>query len=439
MNISKLKTASSPRSQLARPLAIPLKSFPDQPLTGNSPPATIDNVRHMLNKNGIVARYNIIKKRTEITIPWLVGTAENADSVAMTHIQSLASRYGMPTGLVPAMVEAIGDENAYNPAAVWMMSKPWDGTDRLLAMCDTITAREGYPVSLKNVLIRKWLLSIAAAALMPHGFRCRGVLTLQGPQGIGKTSWGLSLIDDPMLRKALIKVDHHLDASNKDSLLGIIDHLIGEIGELESSFKRDVSRLKGFLTSMSDKIRRPYGRITVEYQRRTVFYATVNASDFLIDPTGNSRWWTVPVTAIDFDHGIDMQQVFAQLAVDLAEGGQWWLTLEEEAQLEAQNRQHRTFSVIREQLLAFIDPEVENISKCGAFTATEVLQLSGIDRPTNQQAKECGSLLREWFGDPKRIHGREKWRIPARAGTDVFAKAVVTPPPPSTPSKSKFD
>ena len=40
------------------------------------------------------------------------------------------------------------------------------------------------------------------------------------------------------------------------------------------------------------------------------------------------------VIAINFEHGIDMQQLFAQLAVDLEKGEQWWLTPEEEAQAQ---------------------------------------------------------------------------------------------------------
>lgn len=71
----------------------------------------------MLDANGISVRYNIIRKRTEIAVPWLYGTLENRGPVAMTHILSLASRYGVPTGLVPSLVEAIGDENSFNPAA----------------------------------------------------------------------------------------------------------------------------------------------------------------------------------------------------------------------------------------------------------------------------------------------------------------------------------
>ena len=433
MNISQIRAPRAPGANPARAVDIDPKDFPDQPNKGEGPPATIDNVRFMVDRNGITVRYNVIKKRTEIIVPWLVGTAENADSVAMTHIQSLALRYGMPTGLVPSMVDAISDENAYNPAALWMTSKPWDGIDRLPAFCATITARDGYPEALKVLLITKWIRSGTAAALMPDGFRCRGVLTLQGPQGIGKTSWGLRLIDNPMLRDALIKVDHHLDAGDKDSLLGAIDHLIVEIGELDSSFKRDVARLKGFLTADRDKVRRPYGRVAVNYQRRTIFYATVNSSDFLVDPTGNSRWWTIAVESIDFNHNIDMQQLFAQLADEIVDGKQWWLTPEEERMLDEQNSRHLSVSVVRDQVLAIVDPDVSDVSQCRPMTPTEVLQAAGFDHPTNAQAKECATLLRGWFGEPRRIQGRDRWRVPLRAEADV--SPAVRP----KGHKSKFD
>ena len=180
-----------------------------------------------------------------------------------------------------------------------------------------------------------------AAALKPRGFKSRGVLTLQGEQGIGKTSWGLALISDPMLRETVVKVDHHMDGGNKDSLIGAITHFIVEIGELDSSFRKDMARLKGFLTADSDKVRRPYGRTEAEYPRRTIFFATVNESSFLVDQTGNSRFFTIEVERLNYQHTIEMQQVWAQLYVAFQQGDQWWLTGEEEKQLAQINSRHR--------------------------------------------------------------------------------------------------
>ncbi len=414
------------------PVDILMSAFPDKP-AGRSdvPPCTVDNVRHLLNANSITVRYNEIAKRVEIVVPWATGTADNGETVSLTHILSLASRHGMPTGLVPAMVEAIADENAYNPAADWMRSRPWDGKDRLQAFFDTITPQEGYPLELRNTLMRRWVLSIAAAATMPDGVRFRGVLTLQGQQGIGKTSWGLRLINDAVLAQQLIKVDHHLDPGNKDSQLGAINHLICEIGELESSLRRDIARLKGFLTAGTDKVRRPYARAATVTQRRTVFYATVNNVDFLVDDTGNSRWWTIPCKHIDHEHDIDMQQVFAQCLILLKAGEQWWLTAGEEQALERQNSKHRSFSLVRDRLAAVIDLDADPVTG-RHMTASEVLQEAEFSHPTNAQAKEAAAYLRSLFGDSKRVQGRDKWRVPLRSEAPENNK-------PAVPTKSKFD
>lgn len=388
-----------------------LSQLPDQPRSGSDRTlATIANVEAIMTEAGITARYNIIKKKTQILLPNYGGTADNFDNVSLTTIVSLAAQHGMPTGHVGEYVNAIADGHAYNPVADWIRSLPWDGTDRLPAFYATVTEQEGYPVTLKQVLLHKWLLSAVAAALHPkyHG---RGVLTLQGPQGIGKTSWVRSLVSDADLCEAVVKLDHHLDGSNKDTVLLAISNWIVEIGELDSSFKKDVARLKGFLTADSDKVRRPYDRRESEYPRRTVFAATVNESAFLVDTTGNSRWWTIAVAKLDFRHGIDMQQLFAQLAAELAGGGEWWLSLAEEASLAERNARHTMTSVVVERVMEAIDMDARPVK---AFTPSQVLRLAGIENPTNTQAKECGSLLRELFGEPSRIQGLMKWRVPLR-------------------------
>jgi predicted P-loop ATPase len=392
---------------------IDTKSFPDQPRLGTqSIPCTIPNIKHVLLSYGITARYDVIGKKTKIVVPGHIGTHENVSNTASTYINSLAALNGLASGQIPSYVEVIGDENLLNPVADWILSKTWDGRDRLPELYGTLVESEGYPRHLKETLMKRWLLSAVAAALKPNDFHCRGVLTLQGPQSIGKTSWIKSLVPNPVLSEQLVKLDHHLDASQKDSILTAVSHWIVEIGELDSSFKKDIARLKGFLTAGSDKLRRPYARYDSEYQRRTVFCASVNAQGFLIDDTGNSRWWTIAVTSINHQHNIDMQQVFAQLADEFYAGQPWWLTQEEEEQLEWLNARFRVVSALREKLLDAIDMDRSGSpEKCPAMTASEVLMGIGISYPTNPQSRECGAILRELFGESKRICGRDKWRV----------------------------
>ncbi|MBK9011120.1 VapE domain-containing protein [Novosphingobium sp.] len=424
-------TPPAPAVQVAppTPLRANAKEFPDPAIGQGAPPTTIENIAWLLDRLGIITRYNVIKKKVEIICPGVSGTTDNHDNNALTHIISNAARHGMATGNIPAIVDALADRHLYNPVADWITGKPWDGVDRLPLICATLVTVEDFPLDLKAVLMGKWLLSCVAAALLPAGFRARGVLTLQGPQGIGKTSWCRSLIPLPWLRELALKLDHHLDGANKDSILGAIAHWIVEIGELDSSFRRDIARLKGFLTNDRDKVRRPYARVDAEYGRRTTFLATVNQSDFLVDHTGNSRWWTIPVVQIDYEHGIDMQQVFAQLAERLEDGDQWWLTPDEEQQLDAWNSRHRSFSMVDDAISSVVDWDQTDPAAFESLTASDLLSKADLRYPTNPQAKECAAILREHLGEPKRIQGRMKWRVPLRTEASADNATESTRPP----------
>ena len=390
-------------------------SFPNPPREGtSSPPATIPNIKHLLTSYGIHVKSNVITKRLQITMPGQSATLDRGDSTAVTQIISLATFNTIAIGQIWSYIEAIADNTPYNPVAEWIDSKPWDGEDRLPAIYQTLVTADDFPESLKQTLIRKWLLSAVAAAFMPSGFSSRGVLTFQGGQGIGKTNWLKSLVPDAALRQKVVKIDHHLDPNNKDSILGAIVHWLVEIGELDSSFKRDIGRMKGFITSDSDKVRRPYGRTESEYPRKTVFYATVNDHNFLVDSTGNNRFWTLPLKRIDYQHGIDMQQLFAQLAVRFNEGDQWWLTGSEDSELAATNTEHQTQSVVRDLVMEALNLERKVNSGDLLMNPTILLQIAKIERPTNAQCKECGSILRELLGAPKKIKGLVKWRVPLR-------------------------
>jgi predicted P-loop ATPase len=406
--------------------------FPDAPTkTASYLPTTIENLEHILQSSGITVRYNLIKKKIEINIPQFEGTVDNRDNSTLTSIVSLASLHGLAVSQIPAYVELIGDRNAYNPVKDWIMSVPWDGIDRMEEFCGTVVARDGFSTSLKNTLIQKWMLSLVAAALSKQGFYARGVLTLQGGQGIGKTTWGMKLVSDVTMRDEFVKLGHHLDGSNKDSVLAAITHWIVEIGELDSSFRKDVARLKSFLTSNFDKVRRPYARAESDYGRRTVFFATVNQQNFLVDETGNSRFWTIPVESLNYTHVIDMQQVYAQLAVKFEQGDQWWLSAEEESQLTKSNLNYRSVNSIRDMVLDVIDLALIGSPTNEYLTANEVLNRVGVTVPTNPQSRDCGAVLRELCGEPRRIHGRDKWRVPLRRTDPVLVPLTGPRRPPA--------
>lgn len=382
------------------PSRLPKGDFPDQPADGAGRlPNTLENVRHLLGESGVKVRYDVIKKRLHIE--------REGEALSDATLDSLANLNGLNSAFFSGFVSEIGHQNPINPAKDWIESKPWDGTSRLVAFCGTIQADSDYPAALKDLLLVRWLTSVVAAAITETGFRCRGVLTLQGDQGIGKTSWIAALVPAE-LRNEFVKLDHHLDPHNKDSLFIGVRHWITEIGELDSSFKKDVARLKGFLTNDCDKVRLPYDRRPIELPRRTVFAASVNDPNFLIDRTGNSRFWTIPVVKLDYQHSIDMQQLYAEIVVRIGEGAEWWLSKKEEAKLEEANQRFRAVSAIEERLLEQLS---EQEADAKYRTAIQVLKAIGIANPSNAQCREAGQVLRSRYGPPKRVQGRSCWKV----------------------------
>lgn len=404
------------RSDDVFPVRVPIHVFPNQP-PGNEPrlPKTLPNVAYLLKANEVEVSYDVIRKRVRIE--------RRGKTLTESDLISLANFNRLYFPWFPDFVITIAQRNPVNPVAEWIDSQPWDGVDRLPEIYSTVEVEEDFPPTMRDTLIHRWLLSAVAAAKVPKGFRARGVLTFQGAQGLGKTSWINRLVPEDK-RQEWIKLDHHLDAGNKDSILGAVEHWIVEIGELESSFRKDVARLKGYLTNDCDKLRVPYGKRAIEMERRTVHAATVNDQHFLNDNTGNSRWWTLPVTKLDYLHNVDMQQLYAQLAVELADGGEWWLTQPEEQQLEELNRRHRAVSVIAERLLDRLAPDAPN----GQYmTATEVLREVGVNHPSNLQCKEAGATLRLIYGPPKRVQGRDRWRVSIGNSSDYWKQVSVQP------------
>lgn len=411
------------------PLTFPQLSEAGRPL------CTIANIEHMLLKYEIKVSYNVIKKDVIISIPNLKSSKDNFPNVAEAELANLATLNGIYSSNFERFITAIASRNQVNPIMQWITSKRWDEKCRIGDFCQTLVLRDDYDAGFANTLITKWLLSAVAAAASPDEFSSRGVLTLQGPQGIGKTRWIASLIDQPRLASDCILLDHHLDANNKDSLIIACKHWIVEIGELDSSFRKDIARLKGFITNKEDKIRIPYAKRESVFQRRTVFAATVNDEEFLVDHTGNTRWWVLPCLDIEHNHNIDMQQLWAQVYETMFKGvssPQWWLTDDEQAQLENLNTTHKKRTAIEDLLEDALEFDAEE-SQYVRRSASDVLKTAGIQNPTNSQAKECANFLRQRFGHPTRSQGKMRWKVPPIRGENNF------PLPDGSPDKAEED
>ena len=202
--------------------------------------------------------------------------------------------------------DLVMSQRAYHPVREYLTSLKWDGIQRLETMLiDYLGADDN---ALTRAMTRKHFTA-AVARIMNPGCKYDYVLTLIGPEGIGKSTlvkiMGGDWFDDSLT-----------DISGKEAMEQIRGKWLIEMGELTNYKKSTSEAYKAFISKQEDSFRPAYGRHTETYPRQCVFFATTNESAFLKGDTGNRRFWTI-------ECGVDIivKDVFEDLR---AEKDQLW-------------------------------------------------------------------------------------------------------------------
>jgi hypothetical protein len=374
----------------------------------NKPAQVTENISAVLKHKGIVARYNQIKKNTEILIPGMNCVFDEQDNTALTLLIDEVVKSGLSAARVDEMTSAIAAQNPYCPVQSYIESKPWDGHSRIPQFCNQISTSH---VGMAHFLISKWMLQAVAAAYAKKGLSGAGVLVLTGSQGLGKTRLLRDLtadIPDVLLEGATLNPD------DKDSVFTACSHWIVELGELDATFKKsEIAQLKAFLTKSTDTLRKPYARKDSTYPRRTVFAGTVNDLQFLHDPTGNRRFWPLSVDAITRDPSIDYQQLWAEMKFKYDAGETWHLSKIEMQQLNIYSEQFTVTEPAIEKLLKKYD-----FASCVKWQEALMSDIcTAIDMPyaTKGEIQKLASAIRKYNGGqkPRESNGKKYHYVPA--------------------------
>ena len=105
------------------------------------------------------------------------------------------------------------------------------------------------------------------------------MLTLTGPQGIGKSTF-IRFLGKDWFNDSLDTV------KGKEAYEQLQGSWIIEMGELTATKKADIEATKLFLSKTEDIYRVAYGRRTARFPRQCVFWGTSNDKHFLRDKTG---------------------------------------------------------------------------------------------------------------------------------------------------------
>lgn len=301
------------------------KQYHEEPMPGERqkrPQLSIDALENWLGENNIRVRRNLITHRMEVDgIPDGDIDEEQIASQGAAYIHDKVKKeFSCTVQEVGSDLQIIAGRNSFNPVLEKLeAAEPWDRRDRICDFNEILGIQDD---ELSRTLVYKFLLQAYClqSNTLKMPFAPEGVLVLVGPQGIGKTTVFRALALDPKLFAEGVT----LDGSDKDSQIRATSCWICELGELDGTIRKsDAAFLKSFMLKDSDSIRAPYAAADDVNRRRTSFCGTCNEAKFLVDPTGNRRFWTIPVQNIDlkklrFD--FDVLQLWQEIAEQVKAG-----------------------------------------------------------------------------------------------------------------------
>lgn len=263
-------------------------------------------------------------------------------------------------------------ENRYHPVREYLQKETWDGQPRVDSLfvdylkCDDNTyTREA---------ARLFLVAAVARVMSPTGQQFDNVPIIGGQQNARKTSFVRTLA------KGLTGSLHKDLSDIQKTCESMRGKWIVEVAELKSFRHSDIEAMKDFFSAITDTYRRPYRPDEETFIRQCVFIGTTNASDYLIDPTGNRRFWPIDVPAghkIDTDQlAGNLDQIWAEALVIYNEmleqaGGNLRLNLSEEAERLAEIARSAKMKEMEASILA--DRIVEELTGGNGFDAAKPL------------------------------------------------------------------
>jgi len=237
----------------------------------------------------------------------------------------LSNKYGVysPTKTKDAIL-AVAAERAYHPIKEYLDNLPsWDRIDRVeTLLVDYFGATDN---SYTRAVTRKTMVAAVARIYHP-GTKFDSVLILNGPQGIGKSTFFAKLAGD-WFSDSLTLTDMK-DKAGPEKLQG---YWLLELGELAGMRKTDVEVVKSFISRTDDKYRASYGVNVESHPRQCVIVGSTNAeSGFLRDITGNRRFWPVRISGNGKKKAwqmsvYDVEQIWAETLVLYEKGEKLYL------------------------------------------------------------------------------------------------------------------
>ena len=273
---------------------------------------------------------NQLEPQEPTHLPWhRVSNTWTENDQAQLRTTIARTYHGMdsPDKMQAALISTASSKNrAFHPVRDYFNNLlPWDGVPRLdTLLVDTLGAEDTDYV---RAVTRKTFVAAHRRTFHP-GCKFDHVLTLVGPQGVGKSTIFARMAGQWFSDSLTIT-----DMKDKTGAEKLAGNLIVELSELAGMRKAEAESVKSFISRNEDKYRPAYGRTVQHYPRQCIIVGTTNADEgFLRDTTGNRRWWPVAVAGqgwLGRPHDLDdyyIDQVWAEARLRDKEGEKLYLT-----------------------------------------------------------------------------------------------------------------
>ncbi|HEU4458454.1 MAG TPA: VapE domain-containing protein [Methylibium sp.] len=356
----------------------------------------------------------------------------------------LAHEHGMPPMPRSTLEEAarmVAARNAFHPVRKLIDAHRgrWDGTRRLASWLARACLEEDEfdprdPLQRYLARVGTWLLMAMVKRALSPGCKFDNMVIFEGPQGWGKSSLARALSQGYFSDTGL-----QLDRGN-DCYQNLQGVWVVEWPELDSLNRAEVSAVKAFISSQTDRFRATYDRRPHDYPRQVVFIGTTNEDHYLSDTTGNRRFWPVRITRpVDLPWvRANLPQMLAEALVYIEAGERYWPTAEEQRDLFEPQQQRRTVETSLEAAIKRYLHDPTHAVPFGSIkgsTAPEVqlvelLRVVGypLDRQTDALVRKASSIMRKlgWTVHRSSAEGRPRvWRRPKELPD---AEAFARPP-----------
>ena len=256
----------------------------------------------------------------------------------------------------------------YHPVRNYMEKLPeWDGVNRVDALIGRVSKNE---VTSKAMF--RWLLALCAQWMgidTGYGNSLAPVL-ISTVQGVGKSTYCKNIVPDSLRWYYTDIFDLGTKGKAEQRLS---QNCLINLDEMDRLSAKKMPLLKNLMQVDKVSVCKAYKSYFTSLPRIASFICTSNRTDLLTDPTGSRRFICIRIHDVIDNSPLCHKQVYAELKFYIENGERFWLTKEEEAELQKSNLVFYREPAEMQRFRRHFRP-VETQSRSGWYKFTDIMK-----------------------------------------------------------------